>query len=717
LESARGGGGIKKKRLEAVMSHYLAIRTSWCLVHGEPRARGGRNTKKISGFIGHVTQLIREGPKANSQWSHLVRQKALLKTNNDRGARREFLASTMARSIFFKVPKAVLDASVESAIGRWMSKRAVDESMYQDLERYIDWLPLKPFQEGEIPEWPIPNDHACLTHTIKEGGTAVALVEAETRIKLARLDFLFTGIQVPTYREKLTGIFPADAVEDLFNDFDDVADVLEGSGSLPDGPTIVGEYLDRVEPALRPHPISEMGGKVRVVTLHPAEEIHAARRLTSLWLNRLTSLISSRAMLKNEEVVIEREREGAELYSADLKSATDYIDHRLAQHVAYLLCKKLHRDGDIPIVLKLFGSKVLPDGSATQSGIHMGLGPTWVILSLLNGFAAWKAGVSSRTYRICGDDLIGYWHIETVRRYESNLEGLGLVVNKKKAFFGRRGVFCERIVEKDGERARALDVGHLSALTAAKLTARFSRNSLAVADTLRDNRVLRHVSDLVRQRLVPSKLGGGRVRHGGSGFGHLSDNGLIFALKRRPQLVVENALPEGVSKMISENSSKVQQSGSIAVSDFLITLKTALQARAYLDGKKLETRPLTKAEFLKLAAPNKRNHKMSRKEDLIKATKGSPLNSATKKTIIRLLTGKIRSSETRIRSRLETLISRPVAESYISPELANSIILMHTHLSFEERLKNKKRVHLPRIPSSDPPEANTLLLVSKTQAH
>jgi len=304
-ESAKVGGGVKRTRADAVKLHYLAIRTAWCLRHGEPRIVAPRNIKKISAFIGFVTSIIREGPKALKSFSHLSRIQALVVNTNDRAARKEFLASTVGRSVHFQVPQHVLDSSVENAVKRWSVARG-DSTLFEDLRRYIEHLPLKPFKEGELPEWPIPNDHACLSHSIKEGGTAMALVEAETRIKLERLDFLFTGIQKPTYKETLTGIFPADRVEDLFNDFDDVADVLEGSGSLPDGATITQEYLEKTEPALRPLPIREMGGKVRVVTLHPAEEIHVARRLTSLWLNRLTGLVTSRAMLKNEEVVIER---------------------------------------------------------------------------------------------------------------------------------------------------------------------------------------------------------------------------------------------------------------------------------------------------------------------------------------------------------------------------------------------------------------------------
>lgn len=712
-ESAEKGGGVKRARANAVAKHYLAIRTAWCLRHGEPVIFGPRNIKRLSAFIGFVTSIIREGPKALKSFSHLSRLQALVVDTNDRAARKEFLASTVARSVHFPVTKDALNSSVESAIRRWSERRG-DSSLFADLERYIEHLPLRPFEDGELPEWPIPNDHACLTHTIKEGGTAMALVELETRIKLEALDFLFTGIQQPTYSESLTGIFPSDRVAELFDDFDDVADVMEGTGSLPDGPRITGYYIRSTEPALRPLPICEMGGKIRVVTLHPAEEIHVARRITSLWLNRLTGLVTSRAMLKNEEVVIERSSRDAKLYSADLSAATDYINHDLACHTAVLLCKKLRRPGDIPIVQKLFGSKQLPDGTHTASGVHMGLGPTWIILSLLNGFAAWHAGMHSSTYRICGDDLIGFWDKPAVLRYESALERLGLVVNKSKSFFGRRGVFCERIVEQDGNRAVAKDIGHLSALTAAKLTARLSRNANAVADSLRDSYVLRRVSDPVRQRLVPRGMGGGRVRHGGSGFGHLSHSGLTFALKRSLDLTVKDALPEGVMQQVKSASSERRGRMDIPVSQFLITLRTAIQARAYLEGKKLVTRPLTKAEFRTMGSANKRRPKNAL-DQLRRATQGSPLRSADKKTILRLLSGKIKSSKSRRDARLESIISRPHAERYISQELANSIILTHTHLDFGRRVERAAGV--PNRQTPNPPTVPLLLVTVRTTAH
>jgi hypothetical protein len=81
----------------------------------------------------------------------------------------------------------------------------------------------------------------------------------------------------------------------------------------------------------------------------------------------------------------------------------------------------------------------------------MGLGPGWVVLNVLNAFAAYKAGASPFSFNICGDDLVGYWSKDIADKYETNLELLGLQANKQKSFRGRNGVFCERpVIIKNG---------------------------------------------------------------------------------------------------------------------------------------------------------------------------------------------------------------------------------------------------------------------------
>lgn len=82
----------------------------------------------------------------------------------------------------------------------------------------------------------------------------------------------------------------------------------------------------------------------------------------------------------------------------------------------------------------------------------MGLGPSWTVMSLLNNFAAIKAGIHPDRFRTCGDDLIALGTDEEFDRYEKYLADLTLQPNKEKSFRGYCGVFCERFVKTQIER-------------------------------------------------------------------------------------------------------------------------------------------------------------------------------------------------------------------------------------------------------------------------
>lgn len=80
----------------------------------------------------------------------------------------------------------------------------------------------------------------------------------------------------------------------------------------------------------------------------------------------------------------------------------------------------------------------------------MGTGPTWIILSLLNSYAAYRTGTRKEAYHVCGDDLIGIFTKTQKDQYIRTMEeDLQMVVNTRKSFYGPRGVFCERIVHDD----------------------------------------------------------------------------------------------------------------------------------------------------------------------------------------------------------------------------------------------------------------------------
>jgi hypothetical protein len=81
----------------------------------------------------------------------------------------------------------------------------------------------------------------------------------------------------------------------------------------------------------------------------------------------------------------------------------------------------------------------------TQRGAPMGLGTTWPILSIVQGFAAQQAMVRSGNgermsqVRICGDDLIARWHPKTTEAYFRIVEDLGLKINRTKTIRSKTG--------------------------------------------------------------------------------------------------------------------------------------------------------------------------------------------------------------------------------------------------------------------------------------
>lgn len=710
LESVGRKGRTKDVRQKCVKKSYEALREAWILEHGNPRVPGPRSMKIKLRFVKLLTASLREGSKPLKQFAHRTRERALTKQTNEKAARKSFLSSTVSRAIAWPVTSSKLQSSVEEAKARWFQKKRVDERLYRKISQYIDQLPLKPFAEGELPPWPLPNNHACLSHSVKEGGTGTAIQEAATRARLERLDFLFTGIQTPNWVEAVTGVFPADRVEDLFQDFEDVCDSKE-----PDYVDIVKEYINGpFRPETKPLPIAEMGGKVRVVTLHPAEEVTVARRLTQLWLTRLSRCVVSRAMLKNEPVEMsDRGEANAQVYSADLSAATDHIDHGLATFVAEKICEKLNRPHDVAIVRRLFGPKKVhgtkgPTGDYEEStcGIHMGLGPTWVILSILNGFAAWNAGALKETYRVCGDDLTGIWSRSRVKRYEATLEALGLVNNKSKAFLGKRGVFCERLISRKSEHLWAADdVGHLAEITAAKVRAKFSENALAVADHLRDVNISRRVVDRVRRGLIPRTRAPGRVRHGGNGFGEATIGTLLRVVQRKPQLTVTT----NDSRPVTQMAVDVRRPGDISLQDALVTYQSAVQLRRVLDNKVTSTRPLTKKEFRRLSKASFRKVTV---DQLRQAVRDSSLRKKDRQTALFLMRSADSSAKTlprKVLRRVANVVERPPKERFVSMDDLGRVIQKNTNLAFEERLRKRYAKPPQQSPTATIPTVSTVV--------
>jgi hypothetical protein len=226
-----------------------------------------------------------------------------------------------------------LDNAVLECKERWMVERSFDPDLIKHLDQYLEQLPIKSLAGAEPPHI-IPGANATLTHPRLKGGASAALYENRVKRLTGLADQIFALQEHEwSYAGAAGADFPADQVEDVFNAFDDLADLLE-CPRLPTPQETRKDYLaGPVRQPLKPHPLTEMGGKVRVVTLHPAEEVTVARGITALWLRGLRRCVTTRDMLRGRQVVIERQCKRSKLYSADLSAATDYIPHGLAIHV------------------------------------------------------------------------------------------------------------------------------------------------------------------------------------------------------------------------------------------------------------------------------------------------------------------------------------------------------------------------------------------------
>jgi hypothetical protein len=390
-------------------------------------------------------------------------------------------------------------------------------------------------------------------------------------------------------------------------------------------------------------------------------------------------------MLDNTPINL-RARKKSLLYSADLSAATDEIPHRVARYFAKCLCEKLERTEDIEVCDKLFGSKIMADDrSETTCGIHMGLGPTWVLLCLINGFAAWKAGAEKNSYVIQGDDLLGLWTPKMIRVYERTLTRLGLVINKSKSFIGKAGVFCERLaVADDGLLAYVRDVGHLAEVTAAKSVGLRSRNKLAAADGLCEVSYLPQIRNQTLRRLLPKRLGPGKVKHGGGGYGALTNTGLVELLRQKPMLSSGPRLPKLLTDELELNASNLRQKNDISVKDATIALMASANYVANRDGKVPKVTPLGRKAFIKRARRN--ISRTTSVDTLVEAIKASDLNHRNKRNAMFLLRQEnTKRACKRLRKRLENTLAQPKAMTYVSRDTVNRLIREHFLISLGNR--------------------------------
>jgi hypothetical protein len=343
---------------------------------------------------------------------------------------------------------------------------------------------------------PVPAVKACVEKTTGQGGTVTALYELYEHAKAAGLDRHEPGeVQYPE-------LHPVDP-EDLHDPrawshlWQLQAEPERGEmtpleafrtarfftthlavGRSNYGPIdLIFDEMRR--PKAIPIPIEELGQKVRIATKHPAALAHFSRCMAARLLPCLKRERVFRQVLHGDQVHIRGPPVPHVVYSADLTAASDYIEHDLGRAVLRGIADGLNIEGPTRVALmKCIGSMEVPnllatgpDFLRTRLGAHMGLGTTWTILCILNHFAASKAGPTS-SYAICGDDLVAAWTSKQIEIYEYQLERLGLVPNKAKAYEGRAGVFCELLIapERNGRDYRSIHLPGLAQITCARGT-------------------------------------------------------------------------------------------------------------------------------------------------------------------------------------------------------------------------------------------------------
>jgi len=207
--------------------------------------------------------------------------------------------------------------------------------------------------------------------------------------------------------------------------------------------------------------ITERGLKIRVASKHPPYVAHYSRCVSRHLLPFLKDLKWARDSLRGDgDISLVNKDPEAQLFSADLSAASDYIDHNIGQATLRGLLEGLELpQAEIETALRCLEPMALHTVQneqlhvdETTRGAHMGLGTTWTVLSLLNAFCGFQASDNWKSFKICGDDLIALWTPDQVATYKRWINRIGLVLNESKSFYGPSGVFCEKllVMRKDG---------------------------------------------------------------------------------------------------------------------------------------------------------------------------------------------------------------------------------------------------------------------------
>lgn len=465
----------------------------------------------------------------------------------------KFYASTISRALMPVVPPKRKAQAIIDAIDTWQESRVLHETTVQRTLRKVRRFILRSCDPEEL-VWScdvIPASKACLERSVEEGGALRQMVE-----------------------------YGKNAVDAMGLQMENLPDVL-GTSTISRALLTVAANLGCMGlKEMKPVAITSLGGKIRVITKHPSPQVTYARSIMACWISivkRLAPCHAVRGSVPRIYAPIKYSPVDCILFSADLSKATDLIDHDLAIRYANMITSITTPENILRSqAYQLFEYKELQDDEGlytnlndhwkrklksafeknfgiTKNGIHMGLGPTWAILSLINIGCALDAGAPANSFSVCGDDLIGYWPEEIITKYILNLQRHGLSVNISKSFRSKiTGVFCEGY-------AKIISPGVATIIWATKMSEKYNSeyrtyrrgSSIEAAANSPHNSILR--------KKVFHGLPRGPVSLGMGGKKKQTRRDLrcAFARGKKPLSVIRNYDP--LSKAIKEATIKTEQ--------------------------------------------------------------------------------------------------------------------------------------------------------------
>jgi hypothetical protein len=467
-------------------------------------------------FIRFCHDLIRQGPAHLKRVAHEWRQEAvglpptktpLTRIPTTHNLDNLYMASTVARATWLNMAYAH-EAAVSKALERWFSSPpVVHPQLLQELREFVHHCIERTNMDDRKNDSfiaPALGGKACIQMGQCEGGVSAAaywhneeVAQKAARDAIKRIQQLRPNFDVSLLADKLPKAVPLTA--HLAQTFAIRQTIVESQN--PRGLNVT---------ALA---ITELGTKVRVASMHDWFAAHSGRVFATRTISVLKNLGCSREILKGREVTFHGRADSA-VYSADLSAASDYIPHEVGQTVVNALASGMcWTDTERDAALALVGPMRAKRGDSsclTSRGLHMGLGLTWTVLSLLNAFCAYRASGRFGSFRICGDDLVALWNERERDDYEWAIEALGLVINKSKSYYAPRGVFCERqvLTRRVGAHrieARTESVAKIAEIVGARQTVR-ATGGLAVlrdqvANLITTREAYKHTSGTVKPKL------------------------------------------------------------------------------------------------------------------------------------------------------------------------------------------------------------------------